>query len=176
MFKKAKPQKYRALAINLPRDPFNGDAPRYVEGYYVKHRDTCINPIQDAESYNKAVKQYTKHYIFCSGFADWNLPQELERYEIDPTTLTPLQTTEQLTTITSVVEWVRKKLEEHTANIDDNGLKSLVLMQLIKNKTATAEQREEWDALVTERRAISIIIGLAKQAERELLKTNKGVK
>lgn len=68
---------------------------------------------------------------------------------------------------TSTLGWISKKLDEHMLSTDNNGMKSLVLMQLIKDKTATQEQREEWDALVTERRALAIITGLAKQAAHD---------
>lgn len=82
------PKQYTAVAINQPPDPFMGTKPRKVQGYYVKHIDTCINPIQPSkEAWDEQHEKHTKHYIFCSGFADRNMPQELEQWEIDPTTL-----------------------------------------------------------------------------------------
>jgi hypothetical protein len=68
-------------------DPFAGGRIREVQGYYVKHITSTPNPINTEEGYKEFVDNHTKHYIFSDGFSDWNLPRELEKYEIDINTL-----------------------------------------------------------------------------------------
>lgn len=81
------PKQYKAIAINLPPDPFMGNKPRTVTGYYVKHIAAQPYPISTPDEYDKFVLEHTKHYIFSDGFADWGMPTELEQYEIDITTM-----------------------------------------------------------------------------------------
>lgn len=80
-------KQYKATAINLTPNPFIGNKPITVTGYYVKHITAQPYPISTPDEYEKFVLEHTKHYIFSNGFADWGLPTELEQYEIDPNTL-----------------------------------------------------------------------------------------
>lgn len=80
-------KQYKAIAINQQPDPFMGNKPRTVTGYYVKHVTAQPYPISTPEEHDKFVQDHTKHYIFSNGFADWGLPTQLEKYEIDINTL-----------------------------------------------------------------------------------------
>ena len=82
------PKKYTAtVALSEPPDVFTGKR-RVVTGYYVKHVDITVNPLQESkEAWEKVHEEHTHHYIFCTGFSDWNLPTDLEQWEIDPSTL-----------------------------------------------------------------------------------------
>lgn len=84
-------KQYKAMTLppETP-DPFMGSKPREVEGYYVKHITHTPNPINTPEGHKKFLDEHTKHYIVTDGFSDWNLPRELEIYEIDINTLEEL--------------------------------------------------------------------------------------
>lgn len=58
------------------------ESEKWIEGYYVKHINRQICPIGDELSENDV-----KHYIFTDGFADWNMPKQLQYVEIDVNTL-----------------------------------------------------------------------------------------
>lgn len=82
------PKKYKAMTLEPETpDPFNGYKTREVTGYYVKHITAQPNPINTPEGYNKFVREHTKHYIVENGWADWNMPTQMEFREIDVTTL-----------------------------------------------------------------------------------------
>jgi len=80
-------KQYKAIAINQPFDPFMGNEPRTVEGYYVKHVTAQPYPMSTPEEHDKFVSDYTKHYIFQEDCGDWGLPTGLVQYEIDINTL-----------------------------------------------------------------------------------------
>lgn len=82
------PKRYEAetLPPKIP-DPFMGYKTRIVEGYYFKHLTATPYPISTKEEHDKFVADHTKHYIFASGFSDWGLPNMIEQYEVDITTL-----------------------------------------------------------------------------------------
>ena len=54
----------------------------WVYGGYVKHTKRQIYPIGD-----KLKETDVEHLIICNGFADWGMPMDIEKYEIDPTTV-----------------------------------------------------------------------------------------
>lgn len=54
----------------------------WVEGGYLKHYNRMICPIGDY-----LTSKDINHYIIMSGFADWNMPRQIEFHEIDPETL-----------------------------------------------------------------------------------------
>lgn len=80
------PKQYKAIC-RVKNDPFMGNHDREVTGYYVKHLTATPYPICTKEEHDKFVAEHTKHYIFDSGFSDWGLPTQLDKYEIDITTL-----------------------------------------------------------------------------------------
>lgn len=82
-----KPKQYKAVTIIPKSDPFMGGKSHEVTGYYVKHITATPNPINTPEGYKEFVETHTKHYIFTDGFSDWNLPREMEFFEIDISTL-----------------------------------------------------------------------------------------
>lgn len=56
--------------------------PYQVEGYYFKHikRQVC--------AWGDSIKEDDIVYYVCkSGFADWNMPREVELIEVDPNTI-----------------------------------------------------------------------------------------
>lgn len=86
------PKRYSAQTVPpTTPDPFGGYRAHKVEGYYVKHITATPNPINTEDGYNKFIEEHTKHYIFDDGFSDWNMDRELEKYEIDITTLKELE-------------------------------------------------------------------------------------
>jgi hypothetical protein len=83
------PKRYKAQTLppETP-DPFMGRKTREVEGYYVKHITAQVNPLQPSrEAYDKFIADHTKHYIVENGWADWNMPTQMEFREIDIETL-----------------------------------------------------------------------------------------
>lgn len=81
------PKRYKAITTEQQADPFTGLSRREVRGYYVKHVDAQVNPLSTKQQYDDFIAKHTRHYIFQNGWADWNLPTQLEQWEIDPTTL-----------------------------------------------------------------------------------------
>lgn len=57
------------------------DNGQLVYGYYVKHITRQVCPIGDTLTDDDVA-----HYIVQSGFADWNMPRQLEFIKIAPTT------------------------------------------------------------------------------------------
>ena len=87
------PKRYKAQTLppKTP-DPFAGFRTREVTGYYVKHVDAQVNPLQPSkEAYDQFIADHTKHYIFVDGWADWNMPIQLEYHEIDISTLEEIE-------------------------------------------------------------------------------------
>ena len=54
----------------------------WLYGYYIKHEIRQIYPIGDALAVNEI-----KYYIVCDGFADWNMPRDLDFREVAPETV-----------------------------------------------------------------------------------------
>lgn len=58
------------------------DNGEWVEGYYMKHINRTLCPINDS------VKEKDVEYIiFHDAFSDWNMPRGIEGTDIDPATL-----------------------------------------------------------------------------------------
>ena len=55
---------------------------RWQWGYYVRHEKRQLCVIGDSLKDDEVV-----HYIIFDGFADWNMPRELEAIEVDPKTV-----------------------------------------------------------------------------------------
>lgn len=81
------PPRYRATTFFDKRDRFTGKKSRQVEGYYVRHITATPAPISTPYERDKFLAEHTKHYIMADGFSDWNMPKQLEVYEIDVMTL-----------------------------------------------------------------------------------------
>lgn len=82
------PKQYTATTLPPEKpDMFNGYETREVTGYYIKHITAQPNPVNTTEGYRKFVREHTKHYIVENGWADWNMPTQMEFREIDVTTL-----------------------------------------------------------------------------------------
>ena len=81
------PSRYKATAFLSERDRFTGKKSRQVEGYYVRHLTATPAPISTQYERDKFLAEHTKHYIMADGFSDWNMPKELDIYEIDVMTL-----------------------------------------------------------------------------------------
>lgn len=58
------------------------DSDEEVTGYYYKHEGPlhAFNEGQDREA-------ECQHFIFKTGFADWNMRRPMDAFKIDPTTL-----------------------------------------------------------------------------------------
>lgn len=76
------PKRYRAMSIDKTPDVFTGKR-RVWEGYYVKQEGTSY-------AWDEGQEDDSRHFIFTTSFADWNMPRELEIHEIDITTLEEL--------------------------------------------------------------------------------------
>jgi len=68
----------------------------------------------------------------------------------------------------STLGWISKKLDEHAKSIGLWDMNALALQTVVGSGKATPEQKREWNDMVTERRAIAIITGLAKEAAHEM--------
>ena len=81
------PKRYKATTLppETP-DPFVGYRTREVEGYYYKHEGPsyAFDEGQDTEA-------EMKHYIVCTGSADWNMTRPVELHEIDINTLKEIE-------------------------------------------------------------------------------------
>ena len=58
------------------------DNGRWIEGYYIYHikRTPCV--VGDC-----VTPEDEQHLIACDGFSDWNMPRDIELYEVEPETL-----------------------------------------------------------------------------------------
>lgn len=55
---------------------------RWVEGYYIRYGTRQLSPIGDELKDDEVI-----HLIVNDGFADWNMPRQLEFHKIDVSTL-----------------------------------------------------------------------------------------
>lgn len=73
------PKRYRALDVDPTPDIFTGKR-RVREGYYYKHEGPLY-------AFHEGQPNADRHYLIDTGFADWNMPRQMETHEIDINTL-----------------------------------------------------------------------------------------
>ena len=83
--KPPEPKQYKAMTVPAEKpDPFTGKRSREVTGYYFKKEGTL-------HAWDEGQPDDSEHYIVCTGFADWNMPREIELHKIDINTLEELK-------------------------------------------------------------------------------------